>query len=60
MRRVRLMLLGGLVVLAPLGFSAAPAAACDKPINNSCGGPTCKFVAPDVSSGELSPIECYY
>jgi hypothetical protein len=54
------MLLGGLVVMAPFGFAAAPAAACDKPINNSCGGPACKLVAPDVSSGELSPIECYY
>ena len=60
MRRVRLILLSGLMVLAPLGFTAAPAEACDKPINNGCSGPSCKIVAPDPQSGNLSPFECYY
>ena len=59
MRRFRLILLGGLMVVAPFGF-AAPAEACDKPINNGCGGPVCKIVAPDPQTGDLSPIECYY
>jgi hypothetical protein len=60
MRRVRLIVLGGLMVLAPIGAAATPAQACDKPINNSCSGPACHLVAPDVQSGDLSPIECYY
>jgi hypothetical protein len=55
------MLLGGLMVLAPIGAAATPAQACDKPINNSCSGPSCHLVAPDPGSGVTwQPIECYY
>jgi hypothetical protein len=60
MRRFRLLLLGGLVVLAPLGYAAPTASACTPYNGGSCTPGACHLVAPDPSSGDLSPIECYY